>query len=475
MSAPLGRPRPTGLAPAVLHRLALGLALLLAVLYLLHLGTPLRLSTDTLIYLQAAATLADGLGYAALGGRPMYPVGYPALVAAADLVGLGHAPGLLALNLLALAAGLAAWYRMLRAPLGCTPATALGLCVLTAASYGFVKHAPLMLSDVPFFGVAAVALLALVRFRERPGPVRLGVALAAVGAALLVRSAAVAFVPVLLWLLVQRTPLRGLGRRIRANPLRAAGLAALLLAVLAVLGYTVGAPTYLYDLQRVYGEHGLGGVAWWNVRAKLSNLGEIGLNVPRTIVTAAASELVAEVAAYLAGAVVALLAVRGTIDAPGRASAPALFGYSYVALIVLWPGDDVRFWLPVMPLVLLALLRGAAAVLARYAPRARRTLAGAYAAGFVLLGLAALGYSLSVAYAGPDFGARYGSGTFRGPYDACLLGTPDAPDDDLTDDSRRGAYWLLHRYEGCAALRCPAGPPAATPPATDYHRAEPCP
>lgn len=465
---------------ALQSRAVLAGAAVLAALYLLHLGTPLRLSTDTHIYLQSAAAMAEGEGYQARGypGWAIFPVGFPAAVAVLDGVGLGTTEGLFALNLFSAGAGLWAWYLMLRLVLGCSAGAAGGLSLLTAASYGLVKHTVLVLSDVPFFGLASVALLALARYRAAPGTARLVTALVLVTASLLVRSAAVAFVPVVAWVLVERMDLRGLGGRLRRRPVLAFTAVVASLAIALPLAYLLGASRYVGDLYEIYGGAEGGAALWWSLQATLTNLGELAVNVPRTMLRGMLPPAGPRMVMYASGLAWVVLGVAGAVGSRARTSVPALFAYSYLGLLLVWPSDDVRFFLPVLPLLLAAVYRGGERLFAPLGARALRVLGGAYAAAYLVLGLAALGYSLSIAYAGADaFGARYGGGTYRVPYDACLLGVYPADADQtghLDEESRYGGYWLLHRYEGCAALRCEAGVPAPTPPPSAYHRTPPC-
>src|SRR5688572_26524399 len=79
----------------------------LSATYLLQMATPLRLTPDVVGYLKTALDLGHG------GRHPWLPSGYPFLVHWMDRVGLATPAGLVGLNCLSLAIGLAATYVVL--------------------------------------------------------------------------------------------------------------------------------------------------------------------------------------------------------------------------------------------------------------------------------------------------------------------------------------------------------------------------
>src|SRR5438270_4675252 len=166
-----------------------------AVPYLIALWSPLRLAPDSIIYLGRAHGLPDPPGF------PDYPPGYPALLKGLGQVGLDTPAGLVGLNLVLLAVGLVAAYYLCRRELGLGAMTSACLCLATLLSHTTSFYAPTPMSDVPFFGVAMICLLALSFASRRSGWQRwaflaLGALLAAAG--LSIRTAGVALMaPVL--------------------------------------------------------------------------------------------------------------------------------------------------------------------------------------------------------------------------------------------------------------------------------------
>src|SRR5205085_8050128 len=134
-----------------------------AVPYLIALCSPVRLAPDSIVYLARAHGIPDPPGF------PDYPPGYPALLKGLGHVGLDTPAGLVGLNLVLLAVGLVAAYYLCRRELGLGAMTSACLCLATLLSHTTSFHAPTPMSDVPFFGVAMVCLLALSFASHRSG------------------------------------------------------------------------------------------------------------------------------------------------------------------------------------------------------------------------------------------------------------------------------------------------------------------
>jgi hypothetical protein len=108
---------------------------------------------------------------------------------------------------------------------------------------------------------------------------------------------------------------------------------------------------------------------------------------------------------------------------------------------------DARFWIPVAPFIV-ALVVG---FLADRAPRLGTWpwLLGpaAYGTLFLLLGLAALGYSARLSWSGKDFANRYGMEEMRDVYRAAFLN--QLPPKQLNEEEQH-ALQMLRRFEPLA-------------------------
>ena len=118
---------------------------LVAALYLVQLPGPLRVDTDSVFYLQLAASVADGHGTHP-PGVASFPPGLPVLLGGLDAVGLGSPWAFSSLNMLFLLLGLASAYVSLRAGLGLGRDPAAVICLLTAMSALAAKNTMLPLT-----------------------------------------------------------------------------------------------------------------------------------------------------------------------------------------------------------------------------------------------------------------------------------------------------------------------------------------
>ncbi|HLA62969.1 MAG TPA: hypothetical protein VK610_00965, partial [Rhodothermales bacterium] len=363
-------------------RLPLGALGLFLLGYAAQAAGVLRLNADVVDYLGMAASGADGGGFNPGGLR--YPIGYPVLVAGLDRLGLPVPVAFVGLNAMLLAVGLFIAYGLYRQTFGYTARRAATLCLLVCASFVMVKHAALAMPDV-LFSIAAVATVgAAVSSRERRGWGRffwfvLAAGLAA--AALSLRTAGVALLPVLFFGLLPRafSP-GGLVAGLRRRPAVAVGVALLVVGVLAGGAVVLVQTTYGKEGLALFDRYGTGGVALWNVRAKVGEWGELVLNVPLLF----PSTLLGwqSGAVYVVAGAAGMLAVLRGLWLRRRAFGPVeVFVIAYSLMLVLWPAQDARLWLPVFPF-LVAYMSEAALDAAR-TPWRRRALA-VYAGGYVL-------------------------------------------------------------------------------------------
>ena len=166
--------------------------------YLIQLASPLRTNTDATQFLDLAASASDGAGFVVDGKPSHFPPGYPLVLAALDRVGLACSASFIGLNLLALAAGLAATAYVLRRSLGLGTLPLLVIANLTLLCWVLIKHVTLPLSDIPYFGLAQGCLALLTWAADRPRPQRIrgiGLGLSLALAAITVRTVGISLLP----------------------------------------------------------------------------------------------------------------------------------------------------------------------------------------------------------------------------------------------------------------------------------------
>jgi hypothetical protein len=305
-----------------------------------------------------------------------------------------------------------------------------------------VKNSALPLSDASFFCAAAVCLLLLDRAEERSGGARwrlLGAALVAAAAAMALRKIGITLLPALVWAAAADPGVRVYVRRAA----KSRGL-----VVMVLLATSIAAALVAIALSRtVYFGSALGkysgrdaiATAAIVVDARTTEWGELVTNVPASRVPAPGAPM-----ARIAGVAGLSLVVAGLVSRRHRARAADVFVATYMLLLSVWPFEDARFWLPLLPL-LFGYGALAFAQVALRVPHAR-ALAAAWLVVFTCAGAAAMGYSSWLTFSGQRFPERYGDGTLTRTY-RIAYGLPDLGVGAVVE----GALVVLERYDPRAA------------------------
>jgi hypothetical protein len=403
--------------------------------YLLQLTSPLRTNTDATVFLDLASSASDGNGFLLAGKPTHFPIGYPMILAGLDRAGLACSASFIALNLVALAVGMAATSYVLGRSfrLGSEPLVIISC--LTLLSWVYVKHVTLPLSDLPYFGLAQSCLALLTWSSGRSLRSRLvgtGLAVLLAGAAIAVRTVGIALLPALVLACLPADSVRR-GWAI-ATRHRGRGLALVLglFVLLASVSPIIMRTRYFEEfLERWHDSVGLGEL----VSYKLSDWGEIVFNTSAAKLPDRIRWVVG-----LAGALVPISVCWGMRQRDQIAAIDA-YAISYFAILLVWPYQDARFWIPVLPIILgyVALgwerLRTVAAV---------RWAVPAYLAAFSVLGVVALAYSTWISVEHDRFPDRFAGGVYRGSYRAAWK--PDSSTGDSGAAVDPQIVRLVQRY-----------------------------
>jgi len=257
--------------------------------------------------------------------------------------------------------------------------------------------------------MSSLALAGTHSRRSRPGRWLAAAALAVT--AIAIRRVGVALVPPLVYVAWTEWRADTTGRRI------AWASSALLLAVAAT--WAVARTSTLSDASYIYRQEGaarlFGEIPFFRVK----ELGELLLNVP-----AAKLSFVPLAWFFAAGVIAATLVIGGAYIVVTTRGVDAIDIYFVVcaAILSIWPTDDARFFMPVLP------------VLAAYAIVAMRRLmprlVTACACAFFCAGIAALAYSTWLTFSDARFPDRYGDATLRPSYCAAFAScVPNGPVD----------------------------------------------
>lgn len=390
------------------YRAAHVLLVFLAVCFALQVFSPLRLNNDAIVLLSMGESAAHGNGFLYDGQKPVFPPGYPALLAVLLRVGLAHPWVIVSLNMAFLSMGLFAAHSVLVHEFFEDRTLALAACSFFLLSYVVIKHSTLPLTDAPFFGLA-MSSIALMSRAERMqsgrglGSVIVGAMLLA-AAAMGVRTVGAALFPPLVLIIAARGQfmewLKGLSFRGRVAVVGGAvfvgGAAAVMLVATPYWQFFIG------------GKKGwVGSLLLQTLVYRVSELGELFGNFPFSKLPIKLHVLVP-----LMGVILLLLLIRGFGTRKVRPT--DTFVVCYVGVLLLWPYYDARYWLPVIPFLI------GYTILAVRSLRLPGLVVAVYCFGYAALGFAVIAYSTRITFAGCAFPDRYGDGNLRATYRAAL-------------------------------------------------------
>jgi len=444
-------PSPTPASPVVPF-LRIAIVALLAA-HILAVLSPLRLNDDAVLLLQMTASATDGRGINPPELSSHLPIGYPLLLSAIERAGLLGQATIVIVNILALFLGLASAASLLERDLHLSRRAAYTCALLTACSWVMVKHTPLAVTDVLFFGLAlscvwllstACRLVTTSATRTTAYWLTLLAALTLAAAATLVRTAGLALaLPILFTFLGGSPGLNRLLTHARRTPALSIALIAITLLSLTAAAFILRDSPYIHAFLKspAATEGKAFGPSW-----RLLEAGQLTLNLPVAVIESTAASAGPTAASLVPwavraiGAVALVLACLGAWSLRRSLSITLVFIASYLALVALWPYQDPRFLLPILPL--------AWGLIGLTLPRAphRAALTAIIASVVVLLHLAlsAIGFQRSIAltFAGQTFADSYGSqrlaNSYRAAWDLPLNSAlPTMPIPAFVDTLRR--------------------------------------
>jgi hypothetical protein len=395
-------PRPS-LATARTAAVALVVAVL-SIPYLIALKSPLRLTPDAVVYLSLARGIAIEMPFRPAGEPKPGPHGYPHLLALLDRAGLGVPWAFVALNLLFLAVGLTSVYLLLRSSFAFDRATTLLACGGTLLVHDVIGDAAIPLSDVTFFGLAMLCLLLLGRSTQMQGlaatSMILGAAVLA-AAAFAIRTIGIALWPTVIFVVLSRPAtaqrLRDSPRGQRITAAAAAAAIASAVGAAAVIGIMHSGYLRILDAQEASS-----GSVFGQAKAKLTVAGELATNIPSSsrYVPDAAHPLY-----YVAGALLIAAIIVGSIHLR-RLGLVEVYTASTVLVLLVFPGNLSRLWIPIVPMLIAYVLVAARALGRRGFVRIGLSI---YVVAFAAVGVASLADSVRLSLSGPQFPERWTS------------------------------------------------------------------
>jgi hypothetical protein len=402
--------------------LAIGIIVLLAVIYLLQSASSLRINTDSYRLLSMAVSAFEGHGYLVDGNKDMFPPAYPWLIKCMLQLGVANSHTLILLNILSLAVGLSVlygWGKWLLSRLH-----ALLMIGFVLLSWVLIKHVTIPLTDTVFLGLSMLAMNMLCLYCKTDGWGKWGwyaAALLMTYASLRCRTSGVALLPVLgMSLLAHRQHCQWASMLTRhRGKLLVAGIvlgmlclypAEMLLRSAWIEARFNDPSNYFHYLIVGVKRDGLLLHIIHTLQFRVQEMGEILCNAPINKMPRFAAVF------YVAGGLGWLMILRGMwllFDHRALRPVPWYF-FSYTCMLCCWPFYDTRFWLPLLPVIAILLWASYSQIQTRFA---KFKYAGMiYLLGVLLLGSIALVFSTRISLAGKQFSEVYGNGSAKMTY-----------------------------------------------------------
>lgn len=424
----------------------------LLVCYLVNCFSPLRLEYDSIHYFALKDCLEHACPPGFQAANDPHPYGYPLLLWLLSRTGLLYPFAIAFINLLYLAGALYFTGKLfsqmsagVRLPLLRTGGMKVGLdhrkleqgVVLLLLSYPMIKFFAYPMSEMQYLFFSCGCLYFFRLYTDRGGrPAALVLAVLFACLAILTRTVGIVLIPALLAGLAwhHRMWLRRYWK-VLAVVVAVAGVVIVVGMRTGMVGGSgtgttmssgMGGGLYMNSIRRT-------GPGWTVLlREHLAEWGQLLLNVPVGKITVAGKGVVrwlAVVAGLLLIFIVSYQFIRQRKKVPVAAGVYLAF---YSALIFYWPFFDVRFWIPVAPLIVMILLSG------RY-PKFFRL----WVIVYVLAGIGAMGYSTYTVFNKHVLARSQAGGRYRNEYETFFFGKP------LSDTATQADPYVLHVLETC--------------------------
>ena len=257
---------------------------LVALLYVMNAFGNLRLNTDAVTLLSSAISSTQGSGRVFHGHPTVSPPGYPFIVELQLMAGIASSYTIILFNCMLLLVGVASFMLLLRTSFGFSCGVSLLFGGLVMLNWVFVKHTPLPVTDIPYFGMALLSLFVIERARTaRDDPTALSMFLLGfvlVAASISIRRVGITLLPVWVAALASRP---GWFQRLIAAPrLMQTIIAVVLLTGIGVLfAWFLGTVT-LSDYPGISSANALFGEVIPTLEKRALEVGEVILNLPRS-------------------------------------------------------------------------------------------------------------------------------------------------------------------------------------------------
>ena len=401
------------------HRYLLITSVFVFIVYLIQGLSPLRISSDSAMYLHMARSAWLGNGFTVLGGNVHLPSGYPAALALFHSIGLATPFVFVFLNAIFLLCGSLIFYHLFQRTYGLNKIEGLCLILMTFLCFVSLKNTVLTMSEPMYYFISSLALFSLGSVKGNPWKCwgTLVLSLILISEAIWIRTVGIALVPPLIFVMLLSSGQFNLKKVIRNK--RNLGFCFFLILVAVVIAYSFrGYTSYeniIFDLfitrvaETSFSEALITHFVW-----KVTEISQILLNIPMSILPDWL-----KIPFLGSGVLVLYFVARGIFTHISKICWLDVYFISYASIVLIWHYQDPRFWLPVLPFLFLFLYRGIS--ISSYM--------GIHKIGIISwlsiyggMGFIALIYSTHLTFSEADFPDRYGGGAYKEMYRSAFTG-----------------------------------------------------
>lgn len=420
----------------------------LAGIFIVYVGqsfSPLRLDTDSIMYMHMAHSASEGDGFTVLGHRVYYPSGYPAILSILHSLGLASSFMFVFTNVVFMFLGAGAFSWLFHQNHSLSKVEGTAVVILFTLSFVTIKHTTLIVSEATYFFFSAMALL-LLEQAKITSPRRWPYLILATGfvtEAIWVRTVGISLIPALLFAIINPSCQFNALRLFKYKKV-SLSLMVGCVAIGVLLWSSIKEAPYinmiLALMRQSVTNSSAGEAVLLHATWKISEISQSFLNIPATRVPNGLMPAV-----YLAGVPLVFFMIRGIGERLNKLRCTDIYFLTYATIILTWHYFDTRFWLPVLPFLFMYTLLG----LKQYWHlRLIRFGTISWISVYCLMGIAAMGYSSFLSFSGTRFAEIYGDGTYRNTYRAAFFGKNAVENGDIIDNGYRVLKWYDPRAKG---------------------------
>lgn len=409
------------------------LAIGIVLIYIASCFTPLHLHFDSIRYYDIKDCIELGCPPDSFAANDFLPIGYTALLVTLSKLGILNAFFIVFVNCLYLFAAL----YFVKKIFGQHVHPVLFI-VVTLFNWALIKFVAHPLSEMQYIFFSCASLYCFHGYLKKNNYLLLGLAFVFCLLTVLTRTVGISLAPALV-LGIAWHHRANLTRIIRNHKWLMAGAAVVIVAGMVLTASQLKITAYTEQFQYQFSQ-GIGEFIVNNLRNHFRELGELFVNMPSTKLL---SFLPSPAGLYLFVALgIAVFAWIMYCTFAKRSQIPfyiQMYILFYSLIILNWPYYDPRFWLPILPLIIIVLLRTPfnSKPLLKFAGRA-------YLVFYLATGLFAAGYALKAGFNKEDFAKKQASGAYRNEYEVHFFGKT------LSDTARvvdQNIVDILNKYD----------------------------